>query len=666
MAQGATHTVQDIYSHWVLGDDAGKSAVFTWLCDAESPDLGIRFIEIHGRAYVKSVTGGSPAAAAGVSSHDAVQLAVPVTGKHAIQYALDLEAKGNRITYDQLFRLLRASPQHFLSPPVDADARSQHVAQWNGPPIPSTICAPILIPADGSSSSDSTPDRDIPPTSTYTSNDVFHQRNPILFVFRRTRQRSETVAMSFRLDDECDLACALVKRLAPTPEQHSDSPDTLEDDLMQDGTDSGSGLSPSFGDSTINVTDLDEGIPLNEIERKRAERIGLLRSRMTAEAMQVEKSDDVEAATIRGMIQKAVGLAFVRANKVVMGVSLHGGSGIVIARLPDGTWSAPSAIGVWGVGFGLQFGVEVAEYIFILQTAEALHHFRKGGSYTVGGNVGLALGAMGREAYGAASLGGGCGTSMDAVQNDDEYNADEHADPSSTAIAPIVAYAKSQGLYVGVSLEGSRIFTRDDVNSRVYKFIGGRDVSAAEILSGNVTTPREAEELYAALHSVEFTHEMSCLPRPPEILRRDSIQPWNYDPGREPSIFSRMDDDENDECAAFETRFKNFMYGGVSVQRLVPDPAGGRTAKERRTLWLMLPEVGSLRLGFVSKHSDVEGEVSNKSSTQRARLNDDAGTVGSEDLTLDTAIQTRVRLIPFLMAYSLTILRIRMGQLLGR
>jgi lipid-binding SYLF domain-containing protein len=53
---------------------------------------------------------------------------------------------------------------------------------------------------------------------------------------------------------------------------------------------------------------------------------------------------------------------------VVRGESLHGGSGIVIARLGDGTWSAPSAIGMWGLGFGLQFGLEVAEYIFTLQT----------------------------------------------------------------------------------------------------------------------------------------------------------------------------------------------------------------------------------------------------------------------------------------------------------
>jgi lipid-binding SYLF domain-containing protein len=207
------------------------------------------------------------------------------------------------------------------------------------------------------------------------------------------------------------------------------------------------------------------------------------------------------------MIQKAVGLAFVRASKVVLGVSLHGGSGIVIARLGDGTWSAPSAIGTWGLGFGLQFGLEVAEYIFILQTQESLDHFKRGSSFNIGGNVGAAVAGIGREAYGAASVGNTCTRSAEQQQvKEDEYNDEDSEEnlPRDTAaafgVAPIVAYAKSQGLYVGVSLEGSRIFTRSDVNARAYKFATGRELSAKDILSGKVATPPEAEDLYAALH----------------------------------------------------------------------------------------------------------------------------------------------------------------------
>ena len=49
------------------------------------------------------------------------------------------------------------------------------------------------------------------------------------------------------------------------------------------------------------------------------------------------------------------------------------------------------------------------------------------------------------------------------------------------------------------------------------------------------------------------------------------------------------------------------MYGGVTVQHLKPNSAptrDGMTRREKRTLWLMLLEVGSLRLGLVSKVKD--------------------------------------------------------------
>ena len=77
-----------------------------------------------------------------------------------------------------------------------------------------------------------------------------------------------------------------------------------------------------------------------------------------------------------------------RVSKFVLGVSIHGGTGIVIARLPDRTWSAPSAIASVGGGFGFQFGLEVSDCLLILQTEDALAHFRRGGNFTIGGSVG--------------------------------------------------------------------------------------------------------------------------------------------------------------------------------------------------------------------------------------------------------------------------------------
>jgi lipid-binding SYLF domain-containing protein len=69
----------------------------------------------------------------------------------------------------------------------------------------------------------------------------------------------------------------------------------------------------------------------------------------------------------------------------------------------------PSAIGVLGQGVGLQFGLEVCDIIGVV-------HFKRGG-----GNF-------------------------------------------------VVGYVKSQGLFFGVSVDGRRFFTRNDIHSRAYKF----------------------------------------------------------------------------------------------------------------------------------------------------------------------------------------------------
>jgi lipid-binding SYLF domain-containing protein len=52
-------------------------------------------------------------------------------------------------------------------------------------------------------------------------------------------------------------------------------------------------------------------------------------------------------------------------------------------------------------------------------------------------------------------------------------------------------------LYAGVSLDGSVILSRPDVNYRFY----GRAVSPLEVLGGQVPPPRAAQPLYDALQA---------------------------------------------------------------------------------------------------------------------------------------------------------------------
>ncbi|XP_015250187.1 PREDICTED: SH3 domain-containing YSC84-like protein 1 [Cyprinodon variegatus] len=61
------------------------------------------------------------------------------------------------------------------------------------------------------------------------------------------------------------------------------------------------------------------------------------------------------------IIAKAEGLAIISVIKAGFMVTARGGSGVVIARLADRRWSAPSAIGIAGLGGGFEIGVEVTQ-----------------------------------------------------------------------------------------------------------------------------------------------------------------------------------------------------------------------------------------------------------------------------------------------------------------
>ena len=52
-------------------------------------------------------------------------------------------------------------------------------------------------------------------------------------------------------------------------------------------------------------------------------------------------------------------------------------------------------------------------------------------------------------------------------------------------------YSRSQGLFAGISLEGTIIATRDEANAEYY----GKPVAAREILSGKCTATGRCEEV---------------------------------------------------------------------------------------------------------------------------------------------------------------------------
>jgi len=175
------------------------------------------------------------------------------------------------------------------------------------------------------------------------------------------------------------------------------------------------------------------------------------------------------------ILANAKGLAILTVFKAGFLGSARFGSGVVVARLADGTWSAPSAIGTVGGGFGGQIGFELTDFVFILNDASAVKTFAQVGSLTLGGNVSIAAGPVGRnaEAAGAASL---------------------------KSVAGIFAYSKTKGLFAGVSLEGSVLIERRDANEKLYN----QKLTARQLLSGSVPAPPSAEPLTRILNSRVF------------------------------------------------------------------------------------------------------------------------------------------------------------------
>jgi SH3 domain-containing YSC84-like protein 1 len=176
------------------------------------------------------------------------------------------------------------------------------------------------------------------------------------------------------------------------------------------------------------------------------------------------------------ILSRAKGLAIITVIKAGFLGSGRFGSGVVVARLSDGTWSAPSAIATVGGGFGGQIGFEITDFVFILNEPSAVRTFSQAGSITLGGNVSVAAGPVGRnaEAAGAASLKG---------------------------VAGIFAYSKTKGLFAGVSLEGSVLVERKDANEKLYN----RRVTARALLEGAIPAPVEAEPLMRILNSRVFS-----------------------------------------------------------------------------------------------------------------------------------------------------------------
>ncbi|KND87415.1 SH3 domain-containing protein [Tolypocladium ophioglossoides CBS 100239] len=174
------------------------------------------------------------------------------------------------------------------------------------------------------------------------------------------------------------------------------------------------------------------------------------------------------------VLQNCAGLAIF---SVIRAGAFHGslaaGSGVVVARRPDGTWSPPSSFIVSTIGGGFMLGLDVYDCVCVLNTPAQANDFTNP-RVSLGGEASIAAGPI------------GAGGSVDAAV-------------SKTA-RPMWSYMKSRGLWVGVQIHSTIIVSRADANSVFYN---ERGITAKKILCGDVAWPMPAKPLFEVLRAIE-------------------------------------------------------------------------------------------------------------------------------------------------------------------
>ena len=185
------------------------------------------------------------------------------------------------------------------------------------------------------------------------------------------------------------------------------------------------------------------------------------------------------------VIKKAKGLAIFTTMRTGLWISGAGGSGVLMAKLPNGDWSPPSGILLHTAGLGFLIGVDIYDCVVVINTEKALEAFTKI-RCTLGGEISATAGPVG--------MGGLMETEIHKRQ------------------APVWNYLKSRGFYAGVQIDGTVIIQRQDENTRFY----GEKLGVDEILKGKAKrVPPETRTLMMTLRSAQGDTDIDESSLPP-------------------------------------------------------------------------------------------------------------------------------------------------------
>ncbi len=192
------------------------------------------------------------------------------------------------------------------------------------------------------------------------------------------------------------------------------------------------------------------------------------KAKLTVESLKTQS--DLEQFRKLLAVSKGV-MVFPQVLKAGFFVGGAGGSGVLMARGVDGSWSSPAFYTMGQASFGLQIGAEAKELVLVIMTQKGLEAIINN-QVKLGGDLSAAVGPMGTN-VGASST-----TNMDV---------------------DVFSFAKNSGLFIGASVEGSILDARDDWQKAYY----GQAVTSGDVVLRRTVNAVGAADLKDALTSAE-------------------------------------------------------------------------------------------------------------------------------------------------------------------
>jgi lipid-binding SYLF domain-containing protein len=143
-----------------------------------------------------------------------------------------------------------------------------------------------------------------------------------------------------------------------------------------------------------------------------------------------------------------------RTIKLGLIAGVQRGRGVVLTRQADGSWSLPQFVTITGGSIGWQAGAQASDFVLLFRTPESVQDLLDG-KFTIGADASAAAGPVGRRVNASTD-----------IQLESE----------------ILSYARSKGLFAGVSLDGS-ILQLDPTAAAGYYRDGHAPQSAVQLVS---------------------------------------------------------------------------------------------------------------------------------------------------------------------------------------